>query len=216
MLKLMCLHYPKLKLPKSRTMKKFLFFISILMWGTATLFAQRGLITGTVLEENGTSIVGATVAIEGKTIGTITGADGEFALDGVSVGDVVVFSFVGMETQRIEVTSLDQVMNVTMLGSLIDLDEVVIVGYGEQKKESVVGAIGVAKSDEIRTQGNVSNLKDALTGAIPGLSVLTTSGLAGGGDDRITRETEMLIRGRTTWNDASPLILVDGVERDDG
>ncbi len=195
-------------------MKKFLFFISILMWGTATLFAQQGLITGTVLEEDATPIVGATVAIEGKTIGTITDADGDFALDGVSVGDIAVISFVGMETIKIEVRSLDQVMNVTMLGSLIDLDEVVIVGYGEQKKESVVGAIGVAKSDEIRTQGNVVNLKEALTGAIPGLSVLTTSGLAGGGDSRITRETEMLIRGRTTWNDASPLILVDGVERD--
>ena len=81
-------------------MKKFLFLIGIILWGTAHVFAQ-GLITGTVQDETGATIPGVNVSIEGKTIGTITNTEGEFALDGVSVGDFVVFSYDGMETQRI-------------------------------------------------------------------------------------------------------------------
>jgi TonB-linked SusC/RagA family outer membrane protein len=194
-------------------MKRILAFLTLAIWGSLQLFAQQGLITGKVVDQSGALLPGVNVAVQGTTTGTITDPDGEFALPGISIGDVIVFSFVGMETQTIEVTRLDQVMNVTLETSQIGLDEVVIIGYGEQKKESLVGAIGVAQSEDIRSQGNVSNLKDALTGVIPGMSVLTTSGLPGGGDSRIHRETELLIRGRTTWNDASPLILVDGVER---
>ncbi len=165
-------------------MKKILVIFSLLAMVSSLLFAQGGLITGTVQDETG-ALTGVNVSIEGKTIGTITGIEGEFALDGVSVGDAIVFSFVGMETQRIVVTSLDQVINVSLLASTVGLEEVIVIGYGEQKKESLVGAIGVAKGDDIRAQGNVTNLKDALTGVIPGMSVMSTSGLAGGGDSRV-------------------------------
>ncbi len=195
-------------------MKKILTIVSFVVWGAVQLLAQQGLITGTVLEESGVPMPGVNVSIEGKTIGTITGIEGEFSLDGVSIGDIILFSFVGMETQRIKVTSLDQVMNVTLLTSTVGLDEVVVVGYGEQKKESLVGAIGTAQAEDIRSQGNVTNLKDALTGVIPGMAVMSTSGLAGGGDERVYRETEILIRGKNTWNNAEPLILVDGIERE--
>lgn len=195
-------------------MKKILFFICFFIWGTFNAFAQQGLISGTVLDETGELMPGVNVTVEGATIGTITNTEGKFALDGVSIGDIILFSFVGMEAQRLEVTRLDQVMTVYMKSSTVGLDEVVVVGYGEQKKESVVGAIGVAKGEDMRSNGNVSNLRDALTGVIPGMAVLATSGLPGGGDSRIWRETELLIRGKTTWNDASPLILVDGIERE--
>ncbi len=195
-------------------MKRILTVLIIVVWGSAQLFAQQGLITGMVIDESGEVMLGVNVTIQGTTIGTITNTDGRFSLPGVSVGDFIEFSFVGMGTQNVEVTSLDQVINITLATSEIGLEEVVVIGYGEQKKESLVGAIGVAKGDDLRAQGNVSNLTDALTGAIPGMAVLSTSDLAGGGDSRITRETEILIRGKTTWNYASPLILVDGVERD--
>ncbi|HEC43342.1 MAG TPA: SusC/RagA family TonB-linked outer membrane protein [Bacteroides sp.] len=195
-------------------MKKILSIICFIVWGSVQLFAQEGRITGTVLEETGELIIGVNVTIQGTTSGTITNVDGEFSLPGVSIGDVIVFSFVGMESQNIEVTSLNQVMTVTLVSSNIGLDEVIVIGYGQQKKESVVGAIGVAKAADLRAQGNVSNLRDALTGVIPGVAVLSSSGLAGGGDSRITSDTEILIRGKTTWNNAAPLILVDGVERD--
>jgi TonB-linked SusC/RagA family outer membrane protein len=196
-------------------MKRIFTILCILLWGSAQLFAQEGRVTGTVLDETGAQIPGVNVIIQGTTVGTITDLEGKFSLPGVSVGDVVVFSFVGMESQNVTVTSLDQVINVSLVPSQIGLDEVVVIGYGTQKKESVVGAIGTAQSEELRSQGNVTNLKDALVGVIPGMSVLVSSGLAGGiDDDRIYRETEILIRGRTTWNNASPLILVDGIERD--
>jgi len=195
-------------------MKKILTIVSFVVWGSVQLFAQQGLITGTVIDETGVFMPGVNVTIQGTTVGTITDTEGKFSLPGVSIGDVIAISFVGMESQNVTVTSLDQVINVTLVTGQIGLDEVVVIGYGSQKKESVVGAIGVAKSEELRSQGNVSNLKDALTGVIPGLAVLPTSGLAGGGDDRIHRDTEILIRGKTTWNNAAPLILVDGVERD--
>ena len=90
-------------------------------------------------------MLGVNVTIQGTTIGTITNAEGRFSLPGVSIGDFIEFSFVGMETQNVEVTSLDQVINVTLATSEIGLEEVVVIGYGEQKKESVVGAIGVAR-----------------------------------------------------------------------
>lgn len=195
-------------------MKRSLFFICIVLLGTLPVFAQQGIVTGTVQNESGEMMPGVNVSIEGKTIGTITNTEGEFSLDGVSVGDVLVFSFVGMEDQTVEITSLNQEVNVTLSESTIGLDEVVVVGYGEQKKESVVGAIGVAQGDDIRASGNVTNLRDALTGAIPGMSVMASSGLPGGGDSRVYRQTEILIRGKTTWNNSAPLILVDGIERE--
>lgn len=195
-------------------MKKILTIVSFVVWGSVQLFAQQGLITGTVIDETGVFMPGVNVTIQGTTVGTITNTEGKFSLPGVSVGDVIVISFVGMESQNVTVTSLDQVINVTLVTGQIGLEEVVVIGYGSQKKESVVGAIGTAQGEDIRSQGNVSNLKDALTGVIPGMAVLSTSGLAGGGNPAITRETEILIRGKTTWNNSTPLILVDGVERD--
>ena len=195
-------------------MKKILTLISLFLLGTFTLSAQQGLITGTVYDESGQIMIGVNVTVQGKTIGTITDTEGKFALGGASLGDIITFSFIGMETQSIKVTSQDQVMTVTLKSSAVGLDELIVIGYGQQKKESVVGAIAVAKGEDLRSNGNVSNLRDALTGSIPGMAVLATSGLPGGGDERISRETELLIRGKTTWNDASPLILVDGVERD--
>jgi TonB-linked SusC/RagA family outer membrane protein len=195
-------------------MKRILSFLVAVIWGSLQLFAQQGLITGRVVDETGAPMPGVNVTVQGTSTGTITDPEGQYSLPGVSMGDNIQFSFVGMESQTVEVTSLDQIINVTLATSEIGLDEVIVVGYGEQKKESLVGAIGTAQGDEIRSQGNVTNLKDALTGVIPGMSVMSTSGLPGGGDDRVYRETEILIRGKNTWNDASPLILVDGIERD--
>jgi hypothetical protein len=140
-------------------MKRILTVLIIVVWGSLQLFAQQGLITGKVIDETGEAMLGVNVTIQGTTTGTITNAEGRFSLPGVAIGNIIEFSFVGMEPQQVEVTSLDQVMNVTLATSEIGLEEVVVIGYGEQKKESVVGAIGVAKGDDLRAQGNVSNLR---------------------------------------------------------
>ncbi|MEC3881069.1 SusC/RagA family TonB-linked outer membrane protein [Parapedobacter sp. 10938] len=155
---------------------------------------------------------GVSIVVKGGTIGTTTNADGSYTL-AVPDGSILIFSFIGYETQEVPVRGRD-IIDIAMQSNIRELEEMVVVGYGVQKKESVVGAIGTVQAEDLESQGNVSNLRDALVGAIPGMSVLPSSGLAGGGDSRIYKETEILIRGKTTWNDAAPLILVDGVERD--
>ena len=92
------------------------------------------------------------------------------------------------------------------------LEEVVVVGYGQQKKESVVGSIAQVTGEKLKSKGSMSNLTDALSGAMPGVTVMTTNGNPGGGGEH-GAESQILIRGMNTWNNAQPLILVDGMER---
>ncbi len=193
--------------------QKLLVPLAIFMFTCSGVFAQNQPVRGTVTDQNGDPLPGVNIVIEGTTIGTVTDADGHFNIQ-AEAGQKLVIRFIGMRPQIIEITKSDIYLEVTLEQEAQALDELVVVGYGTQKKESVVGAIGTAKGEDLKVQGNVSSLRDALTGTIPGMSVMATSGLAGGGDERIYKETEILIRGKTTWNDASPLILVDGVERD--
>jgi TonB-linked SusC/RagA family outer membrane protein len=121
-----------------------------------------------------------------------------------------------MKTETVEVTNDGRFLAITLQEDTAVLDEVVVIGYGTQKKPTIVGAIGTARVDDIQKQGNVNNLTDALTGVIPGVSVLSISGMPGGDyatGIKIYTPSEILIRGKTTWNNSSPLILVDGVER---
>src|SRR5690606_13431222 len=92
------------------------------------------------------------------------------------------------------------------------LEEVVVVGYGVQKKESVVGSIAQVTDKELRRTGNVSDLTQAVVGQLPGLVSLTSSGEPGGVGTGESA-TNLFIRGQNTWNGGQPLILVDGVER---
>ncbi|MFC2081355.1 SusC/RagA family TonB-linked outer membrane protein [Bacteroidota bacterium] len=182
------------------------------MFTCSMVFAQAP-IRGKVIDEDGNPIPGVNIVIEGTTRGAVTDLEGLFSIQAVP-GQNLEIRFVGMKSQIIEIQSTELFLDVTLEQDIQSLEEIIVVGYGTQKKESVVGAIGTAKGEDLKLQGNVSSLRDALAGAIPGVAVLPTSGLAGRGDERIYRETEILIRGKTTWNDASPLILVDGIERD--
>lgn len=158
---------------------------------------------------------GVNVVVKGTTLGTITDVNGGFSINVPDNNAILTFSFIGYVLQEIPVKGLTSV-NVTMKPELTGLEEVVVVGYGVQKKQSVVGAIGTAKVDDIKKQGNVTNMTDALTGIMPGLSVLSISGMPGGdfsSGTKIYSPSEILIRGKTTWNNSSPLILVDGIER---
>ena len=194
--------------------QKILAFCVIFMFSYSLVFAQV-LIKGTVRDKDGSPLPGVNVVIEGTTTGTITGIDGQFNIQ-AKVGQKLMVRFIGMKPQLIEIKNANSLLAITLLDETIELGETVVVGYGIQKKQSVVGAIGTAKADDIKVQGNVSNMTDALTGLIPGVSVLSISGMPGG--DNMTglsiySPSEILIRGKTTWNNASPLILVDGVER---
>jgi TonB-linked SusC/RagA family outer membrane protein len=165
-------------------------------------------IKGTVLDENNQTLIGVTVLEKGTTNGTITDVDGKFELKVSSVNAKLIFSFIGYDTKELIVE--DAVLTIQLLPSTKQIDEVVIVGYASQKKESVVGSIAQTTGDVLKTRGGVTDMSNALSGAIPGVTVLTPAGNPGGGAGS---DPLILIRGMNTWNDASPLILVDGVER---
>lgn len=194
--------------------QKFLALFVIFMLNCTIIFAQAQ-IKGKVSDKDGSPIPGASIMIDGTTTGTISSADGMFTIQ-ARVGQKLAINFIGMKGQLLEIKSANKFLEVKLLEENIELEETVVIGYGTQKKQSIVGAIGTAKADDIKIQGNVSNMTDALTGLIPGVSVLSISGMPGGDYDnelKIYSPSEILVRGKTTWNNSSPLILVDGVER---
>lgn len=195
-------------------MQKLKLLIILLFISVQAVFAQTKTIKGTVVDSEGLPLPGVTVVVVGTTTGTVTSIDGNFTID-VEPANELRFSFIGFAEQVITVGE-QTVINVTLAADTEELEEVVVVGYGTQKKESVVGAITQTKGEDLKKQGNVSNLSDALAGAMPGVSVMTGTGLPGGGGNLTGNnyeETEILIRGKATWNNSSPLVLVDGIER---
>jgi len=191
--------------------------VFVMLVSTQNVLGQNRTISGKVVDENNSPLPGLNVILKGTNTGTQTDFNGLYQINVPAEGKAILeFSYLGYADQSISV-GVKKVIDIAMVPSSEALDEVVIVGYGTQKKESVVGAIGQADAKDLQRQGNSTNLSDALTGMIPGLSVLSTSGLPGGdfiaSDTKIFTPNELLIRGKSTWNDASPLILVDGVER---
>ena len=172
---------------------------------------QQVVVTGTVTDQQGLPIVGATIVIKGTTIGTLTDANGKYSLPNVPQNVTIVFTFIGMTPQEIPLTG-QTMIDVLMQEALLALDEVVVIGYGVQKKESVVGSISQTTSKELMRTGNVTDFKQALTGQLPGVVTITASGEPGG-TGRGASATNIFIRGMNTWNGGQPLILVDGVER---
>lgn len=186
-------------------MKKIIYTLLIFLTLGHTVYGQQKVITGTVIEDaNSTLMPGINVAIKGTNTGTFTDIDGKFSIS-VKPGDILVFSFVGYETQDIKINSQTS-LTVRMKAKLSELDEVVVVGYGIQKKVSVVGAISTVKADELK-QSASANLSNAIAGRISGVMTKMVSGQPGNDDSRI------FIRGMGTFNDNTPLVLVDGIER---
>lgn len=174
-------------------------------------YAQKT-VNGKVLDEGGLPLPGVSVIIKGTTTGTVTDMDGNFSLSNITSESTLVLSFVGLKTQEITIGNRTT-LNVVMEEQTIGIEEVVAVGYGVQKKESVVGSIAQATEEELRRTGNVTDLRQALSGNLPGIVSLTSSGEPGGVTTGESA-TNIFIRGQNTWNGGQPLVLVDGVERD--
>lgn len=171
-----------------------------------TLQAQSKQVTGVVKDNTGETIIGASVLEKGTSNGTITDLDGNFSINVSNDNAILQISFVGYQTQEINVQGKTFITTIMMEDSEV-LDEVVIVGYGTQKKESVVGAISQVSSKEL-LRSPAANVSQAIAGKIPGVITSQSSGAPGADDAQI------FIRGRTTFaGDAQPLILVDGIER---
>ncbi len=163
-------------------------------------------VKGFVKDIKGEPLPGVSIVLKGSQTGTTTNADGSFEINAGEPGAVLIFSFIGYTTKEIVIGS-QSVLNVALDVSESALDEVVVVGYGTQKKATVTGAISSVQTREIK-QSPAANLAVTLAGRLPGLTSVQTSGEPG-------RDlTQLFIRGRGTVNAQSPIILVDGVERD--
>ena len=172
--------------------------------------AQQNQVTVTVLDETGAPAIQAGVMVISTKTGGVTDLNGRATVQ-ARVGDALEITYFGYETQTVTVPQ-SRAITVTLVPSSTTLEETVIVGYGTQKKESVVASIAQVNNETLRRSGNTTDLTQALVGQMPGLVTLTSSGEPGGiltGDS----STSMYIRGRNTWNGGGPLILVDGVER---
>lgn len=171
--------------------------------------AQQGIeITGTVLDQNGETVIGASVVVKGNAAqGSITDFDGVFKLRVPGDAATVVVSYIGMQPHEFKVGTKRK-FNIVLREDQQQLDETVIVGYGQQKKASVVGAITQTTGKVLERAGGVSSLGAALTGNLPGVITSATTGMPGEEDPQI------IIRTASSWNNTSPLVLVDGVERE--
>ncbi|SFF17395.1 TonB-linked outer membrane protein, SusC/RagA family [Spirosoma endophyticum] len=168
-------------------------------------------VTGSIVDDKGEKLPGVTVLIKGSQRGTTTDTEGKFSINVPNRETVLAFSYVGFFSQEITVGNRTKI-DVVLKGDDKTLDEVVVVGFGTQKKESVVGSIVQTSNEELKRVGNVTDLKQALTGNLPGLTTITASGEPGGTANGESA-TSIFIRGRNTWNGGQPLIMVDGVER---
>lgn len=170
-----------------------------------SVFAQRHQVTGKILDEEQMPIPGVSVVVKGTTSGTITGGDGTFSMQAAD-GDVLVFTYIGYTPEEITVKGSTPI-NISLSPDMVGLSEVVVVGYGQQKKASVVGAIAQTTGATLQRAAGVNDLGSALTGNLPG--VITSQGTGQPGEE----EAKIVIRGSSTWNDSEPLVLVDGIKR---
>ncbi len=192
-------------------MKKKLFLLSILyaLLQSLSAYANQGgqfPVSGVVVDGQKVPMPGVTVQIKGTTQGTTTDRDGKYTIAVPNSKSILVFSFVGFQTLEITVGNQNTI-DVSLKESVTELGETVVVGYGTQKKESIVAALSTISATGLK-QTPASNLGIALAGRLPGLTVLQRSGVPGG------EAMEFYIRGRSTVNGQQPLMLVDGVERD--
>ncbi len=147
---------------------------------------------------------GVNVLVKGTTVGTTTNIEGEFSLSVPDNNSVLVFSFVGFMAKEVVVGN-QAVLNVTLDSDQRVLDEVIVVGYGTQKKTHATGAVSMVTVDEQLSSRAVPNVSSGLAGLVPGLAATQSTGMAG------RNQASLVIRGLGTVNNSSPLVVVDGM-----
>ena len=160
-------------------------------------------VKGIVSDESGAALPGVGVKVKNTTVGTTTDTEGKYTINVPDENSVLVFSYIGFTTQEVAVNGRSLV-NVKMSGESTALEDVVVVGYGTQKKVNLTGAVTAVSGKEI-AERPVSNAALALQGMAPGLSIVNNGGAPGADDLKIR------IRGTGTLNNANPLVLVDGI-----
>jgi len=184
--------------------KRFLFTFVMALMVTMTAFAQKRTFTGTVVDSNGEPLIGASVVQKGTTNGGITDIDGNYSVQ-VDAGSTLVFSYVGYETQ--ELAAADG-LRVTLKDDSKMMDDVVVVGYGVQKKSVVTASIAKVSSEDLAGKAPV-RVDNALKGLAAGVTVTSASGAPGDG-------SQIRVRGVGTINNSDPLYIVDGMPCETG
>lgn len=186
-------------------MKKNLLIVFVSLLMSISAFAQDFAVSGIVTEKKtGEPIIGATVQVKGKTLGAVTGIDGDYKLSGISSNETLIFSFIGMKTQEIKLNGQSKV-NVSLEEDNLVIEEVVVVGYGSAKKRDLTGSISTVKAADIANKPSTNPLA-SVQGKIAGVQIVN-SGRAG-------QDPEIRIRGTNSINGYTPLYVVDGLFTD--
>jgi TonB-linked SusC/RagA family outer membrane protein len=186
---------------KKINLKKGLYFIILF---SNIIYAQSILVTGKVVDKQGQPLPGVTIQIEGTSSGTSTTFEGNYAIKANDKNDVLKFSYIGFESQNI-IISDQSIVNIIMQENLESLDEVQVVAFQKQKKNSVIGSINTINPSELKIPS--SNLTNSLAGRMAGMISYQTSGEPGADN------AQFFIRGVTSFGYANnPLILIDGLE----
>ena len=164
---------------------------------------QQIRISGTIVDENGIPLPGVNVVIKGTTVGTTTDADGKYSIAVPGPDAVLVASFIGYVSAEVPVGNRN-VVDITLSSEALALEEVVVVGYGTQKKVNVIGSVTTVNAENI-SAAPVNNVSNALAGRLSGVIVKQASGLPG------ADEAQINIRGINTLGDNSALVVVDGI-----
>jgi TonB-linked SusC/RagA family outer membrane protein len=181
--------------------KKSSMLALLLVMFTSSLFAQDRTVSGTVKDSGGNGLPGVNVVIKGTANGTTTDADGKFSVS-VSSESTLVFSFIGFATQEIQVGS-QTTIDVVLAEDTQSLEEIVVIGYGEQKKSLSTGAISSVKAQDIQTM-TVPSIDQAMQGRVAGVNIVPTSGQPGS-------SSAIRIRGAGSSANSNPLFIIDGV-----
>lgn len=160
-------------------------------------------VTGTVVDDNNNPLPGVTVKTQDGSVTTVTDANGKFTIN-VEVNTILVISSIGFDTQ--EVAATEAVMNIRLLETTGSLDEVVVVGYGTQKRETLTGSISTVSGKDL-TKSQSVNVATNLAGRLPGLVVNQRTGVPG------SEDLNIVIRGSSTFGNNNPLVVIDGVPR---
>jgi TonB-dependent starch-binding outer membrane protein SusC len=184
-------------------LKVFTFGLILGLGISGQISAQQRNVQGTLTDNEGSPLPGVTVVVKGTTQGTVTNADGNYTITGISDDATLVFSFVGMRTQEIEVGN-QTTINVEMVVDEIGIEEVVAIGYGTVKKSDLTGAVASVNAEDLQV-GTINSLDKQLSGRVAGVQVTQLSGQPGSG-------TAIRIRGTNSiLGNNDPLYVIDGV-----
>jgi TonB-linked SusC/RagA family outer membrane protein len=188
-------------------LKKACLLSLMVIFTSAQLLAQK--VTGVVVDESDTPLPGVSVVVKGTTIGTLTGSDGSYSVTAENIQrDILVFSFVGMEKQEVAING-QNIINVKLTSGTLQIEEVVVIGYGTVKKSDLTGSVGSISSDALVGRGNTGVLA-SMQGSIAGVNITQLSSRPGA-------DYNIQVRGLNTFNagGSPPLYVVDGIVTND-